>query len=49
MAIPSWDDLDRPILELLADGEPHQVRDLVDSARDKLGDAILVTWGFAHG
>ncbi len=37
MAIPSWDDLDRPILELLIDGNPHQVRDLVDPVGDRLG------------
>lgn len=36
MTIPSWDDLDRPILELLADGAPRQVRDLVDPVGDKL-------------
>ena len=36
MAIPSWSDLTRPILELLADGEPRHVRELVDPVGDKL-------------
>lgn len=36
MAIPSWDDLVRPILELLSDGAPRQVRDLVNPVGDKL-------------
>jgi restriction system protein len=36
MAIPSWDDFDRPILQLAADGQPHRVRDLVDPVGEKL-------------